>query len=106
MLKIIVKIMLFCTVFVAKAAFAQNLRQANALKPFTTKDFMQPRPDVNLRTGQFPASLPVQQMGIFCRYEWKLESKTRLPLRFRLGSLAYCNWLEQKPLYRGAIPVP
>ncbi|XZF15677.1 hypothetical protein ACTHGU_06035 [Chitinophagaceae bacterium MMS25-I14] len=37
--------------------------------------------------------------GFFCRQEVKMDRKLPLPLRFRLGSLQYCNWLEQKPGY-------
>ncbi|HNP52977.1 MAG TPA: hypothetical protein PKK69_00100 [Ferruginibacter sp.] len=35
--------------------------------------------------------------GTVCKKEWKLEQKTGLPFRFRLGSVAYCDWLEGKP---------
>jgi hypothetical protein len=35
--------------------------------------------------------------GTVCKKEWRLEQKTGLPFRFRLGSVAYCDWLEAKP---------
>jgi hypothetical protein len=34
--------------------------------------------------------------GVFCEMEYRLQQRTGIPLRFRLGSLAYVNYLEGK----------
>ncbi len=44
-----------------------------------------------------PASFYSNNLGFFCQKELKLEKLTSVPFRFRLGSLDYVNYLEQKP---------
>ena len=37
-----------------------------------------------------------RQLGFFCRQEIKFDKITKMPFRFRLGSVEQCNWLEGK----------
>jgi len=42
----------------------------------------------------------VDRWGFFCRQEWIMEKKIKVPVRFRLGTVSYVDYLEgkQKPL--------
>ena len=43
-----------------------------------------------------PAAWRYEDLAFFCRVEVQLERKTRFPVRFRLGSTDYVNYLEGK----------
>lgn len=42
------------------------------------------------------ACAPNHLPGLFCKMEYKIETKSKLAPRFRLGSLNYTNWMEGK----------
>lgn len=46
--------------------------------------------------GRIPLNYYVQQFGFVCKKELQVQKVTRMPFYFRLGSLAYCNYLEAK----------
>lgn len=42
------------------------------------------------------ADFYAKQLGFFCRQEIKFDKVTKIPFRFRLGSVEQCDWLEGK----------
>lgn len=73
-------------------AFAQadSSKQKHFAIPYKKQDFLQPVP-VNQYTKNF---------GFFCRQELLAEKKLTIPVKFRLGSIDYCNYIEQKTAYK------
>jgi hypothetical protein len=53
-------------------------------------------PQKALISFYIPSDYISSKQGYACRQEWKMEKKTGIPLRLRLGSLDYVNRMEGK----------
>jgi hypothetical protein len=84
---------------------AQSFMQKDSLKHNTNVNLQfSPVTVVSFQKNNLPSmsfSSSYINPGFFCRQEVKLDKKLPVPFRFRLGSMQYCNWLEQKPGYKG-----
>ena len=66
-------------------------QQPPALQSFFVKPAFQ--------TLQMPKAYSYEHLAFFCKIEVQLEENLQLPLKFRLGSVDYVNYLEQKNPY-------
>lgn len=81
------------------AVYAKNMLPQNQGKSFylLPDRFQQPR--VNSETPRPLVFLPnwsADQLPFFCKIEHNWGKKARIPLKFRLGSVEYVDWLEGK----------
>ena len=106
------KFLIFCMIFVANAAFSQRIsvfQKQKLLLSYTTKPLNKgftwqtiSLSSVNTSTNTKP-ELPISagfyasNLGFFCRQEIKFEKTTKIPFKFRLGSVQQCDWMEGKP---------
>ena len=107
------KILFFCMIFVVRAAFGQK----NEVNFYTYKGSYSHSDSVLLcsfktfRIKKDPIKkncndslMPVisnnfytQNFGFFCKKELQLEKITKIPFKFRLGSVQQVDWMEGKP---------
>jgi hypothetical protein len=118
------KILFFCMIFVVRAAFGQKnelnfpiyrgsyfvsltdtinlcrmrgIRQGNKIyiglpkKDSVKKNCSEPLMPV------ISSNFYTQNFGFFCKKELQLEKITRVPFKFRLGSVQQVDWMEGKP---------
>jgi hypothetical protein len=121
------KILFFCMIFVAGGAFCQNYTVKTAFTTdifkvklvYNTdnvitcqKYFKQSKSKIKekrvanakpviylnpLSRSIIAADFYTCNFGFFCKKELQFEKATKIPFRFRLGSLQYNDYLEGKP---------
>jgi hypothetical protein len=77
----------------------EKLRSAQftpLINNFSINNTNSPTPRFSL-LNLIPATYYLTHLGFICKKELQLDKVMAIPLRFRLGSLAYVNYLEQKP---------
>lgn len=90
---IIILLSLFSTAYV----FSQGLKKQD--RWLTMKNITTPETRKGKSVQPIPLNLYTKGLGFFCRQELNMQ-KAHVPVTFRLGSMDYCNRLEQKPGYR------
>ena len=92
-------------IFAAGAVFSQkNITNTNDLlfKQFVKKPVKNPlffTTNIDNTTSAqtyLPPDFYITQIGFFCKQEIKFEKLTKVPFRFRLGSVEECDKLEGK----------
>ena len=121
------KFFIFCMIFAANGAFCQHSvnKKGSAIDLFTVKTTYQAKTKTNntdyfhqaaykksaliqnrkqtfinvnpVSCSSISADYYTRNFGFFCKKELQFEKATKIPLRFRLGSLQYNDYLEQKP---------
>ena len=59
--------------------------------PIYKANFYQPA-----KAQMVPVNFNCSQLGFFCKQELRFESVTKVPFKFRLGSIQYNDWMEGK----------
>ncbi len=95
------KYFIFCMIFVANGASAQQNKNSEPIKSLPVLSFIcLPASLHALPKTVIPGNFYAQHLGFFCKQEIKFEALTKIPFKFRLGSVQEVDRLEGKRSYR------
>lgn len=90
-------------IFVARGVFCQNIiKEKYNISPLVAFEKPQKHfifssaPLLKQSINPVAANFYTNHFGFFCKQELKLEKVTKLPFKFRLGTVQYCDWMEGK----------
>ncbi len=94
-------------IIAANGAFCQQLTLKSNISTTIKPGFISPQTFFYQPTTVpvLPGNFYCTQLGFFCKKELRLEAITKIPFKFRLGSLQYNDWLEGKR-NAGVLPLP
>ena len=93
------KILVFCTIVVVNNLSAQqNQLKYSSTKAFTNLPslYFSPFSSLNYPLRPVSADFYVKNLGFFCKQELKFAAITKIPFKFRIGSVNHCDWMEGK----------
>ncbi|MEQ1745645.1 MAG: hypothetical protein ABMA02_09475 [Saprospiraceae bacterium] len=79
-----------------RTVFPSNNSAFSATAPDESTKFLSKSPAVQLITPPVLCHWSADDLPFFCRVEYKIGLKTPVPIKFRLGSVEYVDWLEGK----------
>lgn len=93
------KILIFCMILVVTSVPAQQISMKGSVNKDFNKFYSLYFPAIrspNYTNMPVPVNFYVKNLGFFCQQELKLEAITKIPFRFRLGSVNECDRMEGK----------